>query len=486
MKIVDFRPVRREVDFYMEELMERNQFIQSSIISDIPDGVLVLRFDGVIELVNDAALSILEMPGENLLGKSFAPVFIGTEENDDFIQCVLDAVYDHGRRKESYVSYKSVSRNKQLRVVSSCLRENGEIIGVILILSDITELSEMRDAVRAMEKIEKLNHQLELRNRVLQETFGRYLSDEIVQEILDSPGGWQLGGQRRQLSIMMTDLRGFTALSEQMPAQGLITMLNRYFSEMYAEIERNHGTLIEFMGDGMLVIFGAPIRCENHAAAAVAAALGMQKRMETVNRWNAEHGYPLLSMGIGINTDEVILGNIGSQKRTKYGVLGPAVNLAGRIESYTTGGQILVSPGTRSAIDSELDIRQTLAVSPKGVHGEILLSDVVGLGSPYSIHLCKTENALRMLSRPSALRFGLVVDKFVSSQELEGQILAVSEQEALLKTKASLNIFDNLCLDIGDKLYAKLTGQEHGNWRLSFTGKPHCFSAWMKGLEYEP
>ena len=111
---------------------------------------------------------------------------------------------------------------------------------MVLVISDITELTELRDAVRAAQTIRGLNRQLELRNRVLQETFGRYLSDDIVREILDSPEGWRLGGHRQRLTILMSDLRGFTAISERMEPQDLISMLNHYFSEMYEEIERFH------------------------------------------------------------------------------------------------------------------------------------------------------------------------------------------------------------------------------------------------------
>ena len=342
--------------------MERETLIRNSIISDMSEGVMAVRFDGRIELANDAALAILEKTEEELVGSSFVRAFFGEEENDAFVQSVLDAVYEKGRRMESYVPYRTGRGEKQLRIVSSCLREQEKMTGVILVISDVTELTEMRDAMKAMDRIQALNHQLEMRNRVLQETFGRYLSDDIVREILDSPSGWKLGGQKRELTILMSDLRGFTALSERMEPQDLITMLNHFFGEMYEEIERCRGTLIEFLGDGMLVIFGAPAPSETHAADAVAAAVGMQKRMEAVNRWNAERGYEPLAMGIGINTDAVILGKIGSEKRTKYGVLGAAVNLTGRIESYTTEGQILISPGTRAAVASELRISDTLSL----------------------------------------------------------------------------------------------------------------------------
>ena len=465
--------------------MERDRIIQSRISEDMSEGVMAVRFDGVIELANQAARSILEKEEDALVGSSVARAFFDGEENDDFIQCLLDAVYEKGRRRESYVPYRTAKRVKQLRVVSSCLHDQGEMIGVVLVISDITELTEMRDAVRAMKRIQELNTQLELRNRLLQETFGRYLSDDVVREILDSPDGWKLGGQRRSLTVMISDLRGFTAMSERMQPQDLITMLNHYFGEMYEEIERCHGTLIEFTGDGMLVVFGAPTWRESHASDAVAAAVGMQKRMAAVNGWNAERGYEPLAMGIGINTDEMILGNIGSEKRTKYGVLGAAVNLAGRIESYTTGGQILISPGTREAVKEALEIRQTLWVVPKGVNEAIPLSDVVGIGSPFDLRIDTETEKLCALAQPVTVDFTRVVDKHTEGERLLCRILAVSDQEAEIETSEALSALDNLCIDIGDKLYAKVTQSGNGRCRITFTAKPPCFAAWIDRITSE-
>ena len=466
--------------------MERENLIRNSIISDMSEGVMVVRSDGVIEIANDAALAILDKSEDELVGSSFVRAFFGEEENDAFVQSVLDAVYEKGRRMESYVPYRSGRAEKQLRIVSSCLHEQEKIIGVILVISDVTELTEMRDAMKAMDRIQALNRQLEMRNRVLQETFGRYLSDDIVREILDSPSGWKLGGQKRTLSILMSDLRGFTAMSERMEPQDLITMLNHYFGEMYEEIERCRGTLIEFMGDGMLVIFGAPAATGTHAADAVAAAVGMQKRMAAVNRWNRERGYEELAMGIGVNTDTVILGNIGSEKRTKYGVLGAAVNLTGRIESYTTEGQILISPGTRDAVQAPLRIDHTLSVQPKGVDGSIELSSVTGIGAPYGLFLEPTaKEELHPLAEGLRVLFSPLEGKHGSESRLEGRILALSEKEAVLETEAELACYTNLKLHIGGDLYAKVTDREQRRYRLCFTAKPPCFSAWLReaGLE---
>ncbi|MBR3545239.1 MAG: PAS domain S-box protein [Oscillospiraceae bacterium] len=443
---------------------------------------MVIRFDGIIELVNEAALTILGKSREELIGKSFAGAFFTDDGNDDFIQCVLDAVYQKGRQQESYVSYRVDGAQKQLRIVSSYQREGNEAIGVILVISDITELTEMRDAMRAMNTIQKLNRQLELRNRVLQETFGRYLSDDIVREILETPDGWKLGGEKRRLSILMSDLRGFTLMSERMQPQDLIAMVNHYFTQMYEEIERYHGTLIEFLGDGMLVIFGAPVPSENHAADAVAAAIGMQKRMAEVNRWNAERGYEPLAMGIGINTDTVILGNIGSEKRTKYGVLGAAVNLTGRIESYTTGGQILIAPATREAIREKLAIRRSFHVQPKGLENGVDLSEVTGIGAPYGICLEEVPAQPLCAVPPVPLRFSVLEGKHADSSVLNGTLLALTDAEALLESERELAPFDNRHIELGEGLYAKVTEAEGQRCRICFTAKPPEFDAWKCSL----
>ena len=462
--------------------MKNRTIIKNSIISDMSEGVMAIRFDGRIILVNDAGLEILCRQREDLEDRTFASCFFADEENEAFTDCVLDVIYKKGRRQERYVPYFADGVCKQLRIVSSYLREGETVIGVILVISDITELTQMRDAVKAMEKIRSLNESLALRNRVLQETFGRYLSDDIVREILDSPDGWKLGGQKRTLTIMMSDLRGFTMLCEKMQPQDLIAMVNHYFSEMYEEISRYNGTLIEFLGDGMFVIFGAPVSTDTHASDAVAAAIGMQKRMKDVNDWNIERGYEPLSMGIGINTDSVILGNIGSERRAKYGVMGAAVNLAGRIESYTTGGQILISSATRALIREELDIEYTRQVSPKGVQGDILIYSISGIGAPYSVYQEKESDELTVLPVPVSVGYYSLDGKHITGDRKKGSILAVSEKKAVMETVEETAVYENVKMEVGDGLYAKVTLKKDERITLEFTARPSCFDEWKSRL----
>ena len=143
-----------------------------------------------------------------------------------------------------------------------------------------------------------------------------------MNSIIGSPQGLEPGGKTQRISIMMSDLRGFTALSERLAPEDIVAILNNYFSAMTDTIVKFNGTIDKFTGDAILVFFGAPVWSEDHATKATTCAIAMQKKMIKVNRWNNDRGFPELDMGIGINTGEVVVGNFGSEKRMKYGAVG--------------------------------------------------------------------------------------------------------------------------------------------------------------------
>ncbi len=279
-------------------------------------------------------------------------------------------------------------------------------------------------------KVAERTEQLEVRNRFIRETFGRYLSDEIVESLLETPEGLTLGGEKRTVTIMMADLRGFTALTETLPPEKVVTMLNTYLSVMTDVIRRYQGTIDEFIGDAILVIFGAPLWRPDHAEKAVACAIAMQLAMEDVNRKNREAGLPAVAMGIGLNTGEVVVGNIGSEKRAKYGVVGTNVNVASRVESYTVGGQVLVAESTRRAVSAPLRIDSTLVVQPKGVKEPITIYEVGGAGDPHGLSLPRRETVLRPLAEPIALRFTVLRGKDAVGEMYTGRIERLGDAEA--------------------------------------------------------
>ena len=207
----------------------------------------------------------------------------------------------------------------------------------------------------------------------MRRTFGRYLTDEVVASLLETPEGLEIGGERRKVTILVSDLRGFSAISERLPPEEVVKILNLYLAAMSDTIAQYQGTINEFIGDGIFVLFGAPIQRPDDSRRAIACAIAMQNAMAGVNQQNQRLGLPMLEMGIGINTGEVVVGNIGSQKRAKYTVIGSHANLAARIESYTVGGQVLISEYTVQDAAASLKTIGQMKVQPKGIKKPLML-----------------------------------------------------------------------------------------------------------------
>ncbi len=250
----------------------------------------------------------------------------------------------------------------------------GDLDTVVPVVSndDVGKMGEQFNLM--LKEIKELN--------AVRETFGRYLSEEVVSEILKSPGGVDLRGELREITILVADLRGFTPLSEKLPPRAVLEMINRYLERMTDIIIRHEGTIDEFTGDGILVFFGAPRTLLDHAGRAVSCAVEMQRALTALNSEYCELGLPQLQMGIGINTGELIVGNIGCEKRKKYGALGNPINVAFRVESHTSGGEILLTSSVYQCIDEDLRICSTREVHLKGIDKPVTLDEVTDWHAP--------------------------------------------------------------------------------------------------------
>lgn len=185
-----------------------------------------------------------------------------------------------------------------------------------------------------------------LRERdMIRNTFGRYVSKEVVDGFMSGKLSLSMGGERKELSILMSDIRDFTEISETMPPELVVKMLNRYFAEMVAVIAAHGGTVDKFIGDAILAVFGWPLPRKDHARLAVAAALAMQQRLAVLNRALALEGFKPLRTGCAISTGIAIAGNIGSPEKVQYTVIGDTVNLASRMEASNKdfGTELLVN-----------------------------------------------------------------------------------------------------------------------------------------------
>jgi adenylate cyclase len=205
------------------------------------------------------------------------------------------------------------------------------------------------------------------------------LSEDVISEILNSPDGVKLGGELREITILVADLRGFTSIVESLEPRRVLEIINHYFEKMTDIVMAHEGTIDEFTGDGLLVFFGAPRPIVDHPRRAVVCAGEMQAAMEGLNKENCRLGLPELTMGIGINSGELIVGNIGSEKRKKYGAVGSPINVAFRVESQAGGGETFVTQAVNERLIGEIEIASTREANLKGFAQPMTLYQVVGM-----------------------------------------------------------------------------------------------------------
>ena len=306
------------------------------------------------------------------------------------------------------------------------------------------------------------NAELARAHQLVRHAFGRYVSEEVAESILRAPEGLNLGGEERETTILMSDLRGFTALAARLTPHEVIAVLNLYLEAMVEVIGRYQGTIDEIIGDAILVIFGAPLACDDHADKAVACGLAMQLAMRDVNEHLVAKGASELEMGIGVHTGRVIVGNIGSLRRTKYAAVGSNVNLAGRIESFTVGGQLLVSEDTRAKVKAPLRIDGQFQVEPKGAAHSLALFEIGAIGDPYDLSLPSRSKPLRPLAPPLSIRFTVLEEKFAGRTVHEGHLVEVSDLEANLQSPLALVALSNLKIIVGAIPQANPAGEIYG------------------------
>jgi adenylate cyclase len=204
------------------------------------------------------------------------------------------------------------------------------------------------------------------RETLVRSNFERYFAPQLAERIANAPEAIKLGGDKRRVAVLFSDIRGFTQLSESMKPDEMASLLTEYFTEMVECVFRHSGTLDKFMGDAVMAQWGAPIGTPDDADHAMSAALDMMAAMETLNRrWQAE-GRPRLELGIGLNYGEAFAGNIGSERRLEFTVIGDTVNTANRLCSAADSGEILITEQMRRALKSPPPLAECPPVELKG------------------------------------------------------------------------------------------------------------------------
>jgi adenylate cyclase len=263
-----------------------------------------------------------------------------------------------------------------------------------------------------------------------------------VGQLLADAMDWRRPIEHKQVSILLSDLRGFTALTEQCTPSEVIGLLNRYFSRMCEVIFRYRGTIDKFMGDGIMVLFGAPETDRDDLVRAIACATEMQSVMSEVNEVNRSLGVPQLFMGIGINTGEVVAANVGSELHREYTVIGDHVNLASRIEAHSLRGQVLLSEYSYQLAKDFIEVGDVRDVMVKGKRNPVRLYELKSTQLPHymSVPVREGRKSPRVpVDMPLAFR--IVEGKRVLPQVHSGRIADISYSGALavVKTRVPTN-----------------------------------------------
>lgn len=313
----------------------------------------------------------------------------------------------------------------------------------------------------------------------IRETFGRFVNPAVVSQLVDQRQPLRLGGEARVVTVVATDLRGFTALCDERGPEPLVTLLNRYLERMIGVVERYEGNVAELVGDGMIILFGAPEAHDDDPRRAVACAVEMQRELA---RFNAEVG-ERLRMGIGIDTGPVIAGHIGAERHLKYGVVGSPINLAARLESFTLGNQILISEATYDAaglveVDPILEIRakgrrQPLRGYPVRAVGDVRMPEEAAAAS---VELQAFGTAYR------------VYGKWVDDEPINVELVRIESESVTIRSPDPMYGREDLKLSFAidaaklDEIYGTVSHTSEDLVTVRLTAVPSDVRGWIEGL----
>jgi PAS domain S-box-containing protein len=323
--------------------MINNNLYMKALLSALPVAMIAADKDGIIITVNKAAKDILGLERTKLEGSGITELF----ESDTEIAKKIDQALSAG--KQFHIASKSLKLVPGKDVVGNMYiqplwDEERKICGLLLTFEDQTYVTFLQDA------------------------FKRYVPPSVSEIIARNPQNLKLGGEEKTLTVLFSDLVGFTTISEKMPPKEVVILLSQYFDEMTEIIFKNQGTLKEYVADELMAIFGAPVYQPDHAKKACESAIAMSKRLGELRQIWKKQTRPLLKARIGINTGAMLVGNLGSTYRFSYGVIGDQVNLASRLEGLSSiyGTEILIGESTAKEIKNDFHLRKIDLVRVKG------------------------------------------------------------------------------------------------------------------------
>ena len=322
-----------------KDITKEKQF-NESILGSIATGVITIDPLGEIDSINSAGLKILNRDRDEIIGNHYMYLF---EKDNDLIEMITTSEIENKTMSELNMPLNTVSEDTVINVsISPRLDPEGNKQGLVLAVEDISDVSKVKN------------------------TFKRYVSKQVVDELLGDNAKLNLGGEQREVTILFTDIRGFTSMSEKMEPERVVTTLNEYFSDMIDIVFKHNGTLDKIIGDELMVLYGAPISGENDTQRAVETAVEMQGKIEELNKERKKRKEPPILVGAGINKGLVVSGNIGSRDLMDYTVIGDTVNVASRLCAAAGPGEIMVSESVYKTSHKTFSFQRLNPIRVKG------------------------------------------------------------------------------------------------------------------------
>ena len=299
-----------------KEITEAKQF-NESILGSIATGVITINVLGEVDSVNKAGENILKMDKDSIINNHYMFLF---EKDPDVIEIITKTELSKKIATEINIPFLTASQETIVNVSAAPRIDiNGNAEGLVIAIEDISDVSKVKN------------------------TFKRYVSKQVVDNLLEDETKLNLGGEEREVTILFTDIRGFTSMSENMEPEQVVMTLNEYFSEMIDIVFKHNGTLDKIIGDELMVVFGAPLAADDDTERALNTAVEMQNKIKELNDIRKQRGEDPVLVGAGINKGFVVSGNIGSRDMMDYTVIGDTVNLGSRLCSAAGPGEIIVS-----------------------------------------------------------------------------------------------------------------------------------------------
>ena len=327
-----------------KEITEAKQF-NESILGSIATGVITLNVLGEVDSVNKAGEKILKLEQEAILNNHYMFLF---EKDQEIIDIITKAEEINKIVTEINIPFLTVSEDTIVNISAAPrIDVNGNLEGLVIAIEDISDVSKVKN------------------------TFKRYVSKQVVDNLLEDDTKLNLGGEEREVTILFTDIRGFTSMSENMKPEEVVTTLNEYFSEMIDIVFKYDGTLDKIIGDELMVVFGAPLAAENDTERALNTAVEMQNKIKELNKVRKKRKEKPVLVGAGINKGYVVSGNIGSRDMMDYTVIGDTVNLGSRLCSSAGPGEIIVSKEVTKNQDKHFNFEELEPINVKGKKNKV-------------------------------------------------------------------------------------------------------------------